>query len=259
MDELIGKLTNLTYELFGVILPGLVMTMFVLAWLWAVGDLAPIASADLIPRFDLQLLRDLLSESTRATMLLPVLAVAYFFGHLLLWIGRSGPTLDPESSKKTSKRMLGCLRFRIPKPAASFDAPLESLFKKVSPKFSDSGEVLEWRQFYPLAKSFVAQRLSYSLIATYQNKYTLHRSITTAATALLWLSVTAAVAGFLTHRMTGVHPSYLGLSALALFSILLIWGFSGSYMLHWKMFGNTIVTESYSLLFGPKDDATTTK
>lgn len=33
-------------------------------------------------------------------------------------------------------------------------------------------------QFYPVVKSFVIRNLSQSLITTYQNKYTLHRSIT---------------------------------------------------------------------------------
>jgi hypothetical protein len=147
--------------------------------------------------------------------------------------------------------------FRIPKPEASFDASLEQLFATVSPKFSPAGKPLQWREFYPVAKSFIAQKLRYSLVATYQNKYTLHRSLTTAAAVLFWVSLLGIAAGLVAPWKAAAEPHYGALASLATMSVIVIWGFSDSYMFHWKMFGNTIVTESYAMLLGPKDDGKT--
>lgn len=98
----------------------------------------------------------------------------------------------------------------------------------------------------------MAQRLAYSLVTTYQNKYTFHRSVTTAGAVLFWLSSTAVVGALVTLKMNGPQPSWALLLSLLGGAILLVWGFSGSYMYHWEMFGNTIITEAYSILRDPK-------
>jgi hypothetical protein len=49
----------------------------------------------------------------------------------------------------------------------------------------------------------------------------------------------------------GARPSYLLLSVLAVGGFALICGFSASYVYYWEMFGNSIVTETYSKLYGP--------
>jgi hypothetical protein len=249
MDELIGKLTNLTYELFGVIIPGAVMTVLLLVWWSAMGPLMSDMTGNAIPfltaKEGLALLETLSGLISAALFL----TLAYFLGHLLLWIARSGPTLERgPAPRKTLKRVGFCLLFQIPKPADSFDQALQPLFDKVAPLVLPSVTQPGWREFFPVAKSVIAQHLKYSLVATYQNKYTLHRSLVTAATVLWWLSIAGMLAGALP---LWASPHWPALAALAAFALLLVWGFSGSYLYHWKMFGNTIVSESYAFLIGP--------
>jgi len=143
------------------------------------------------------------------------------------------------------------LLFRIPKPESNFSAKLQRLYDKVQVRFSIEGTPLEWREFYPLAKTFLLQNLTLSLVPTYQNKYTLHRSITTASTLLFWLC-TLSLACAWKSNMTVPPLTYGMLAVFALGALFLVWGFSSSYIYHWEMFGNTIITESYSYIFGPK-------
>lgn len=253
MNEIIGKLTNLTYEIFGVILPGMVAALFLAAWWAALGPVAPLWSLGGIQALTVRDLIEFFSTRISAGMVIPLLAVSYFLGHLVLWVARAGVASE-DASRRPWKRIKRSLFFRIPKPSGSYDPSLDSLFEAIRPKFALGGQRLEWRQFYPVAKSYIAQRLTYSLIATYQNKYTLHRSLTTGAAGLFWLSVLGLVGGLVTLHFKGVEPNWFGLGSLLAFSILVIWGFSGSYMYHWQMFGNTIITESYSLIAGPADE-----
>jgi len=144
--------------------------------------------------------------------------------------------------------------FSIPKPNSPFNPKLQRLFEVVRKRFASKGVLPEWQEFYPIAKSFLAQNVTSSLISTYQNKYTLHRSIATAATLLFWASVIAIGVSNFTSYTPDQAPSYLLLSALAIGSLALVYGFSASYIYNWEMFGNTIVTETYSKLCGPQDD-----
>lgn len=255
MNELLGKLTNLSYEFFGVILPGTVASVFiVLCWI-ALGPLAPFWTDDIVPKFTittLQRLFDSLSLASGIGVAIPLLAIWYFLGHILLWIARSGDS-DAEASNASVRRVLLSLVLQIPKPASSFDPKLQPLYDVVRKEFASDGAELEWRQFYPVVKSYLAQRLPYSLVATYQNKYTFHRSVTTASAVLFWFSLLALVGAFVTLRMNGPQPNWALFLSLLGGAILLVWGFSGSYMYHWEMFGNSIITEAYSLLRGPKN------
>jgi hypothetical protein len=48
----------------------------------------------------------------------------------------------------------------------------------------------------------------------------------------------------------GSSANWLLLFVLLVLSVAIAWGFSGSYLYHWQMFGNTIITETYSLACG---------
>jgi hypothetical protein len=255
MNELLAKLTNLSYEFFGVILPGLVGSLFIYLWWSALGPLPPLWTNGTIPEMTLETTQgiiDSLSVAVGVGITIPSLAVSYFIGHILLWIARSGSS-DQEATKKWWRRVWLSLTFRIPKPPSSYDIRLEKLYKAVQAKFAIDGALLEWREFYPIVKSYLSQRLMYSLISTYQNKYTFHRSITTASAVLFWFCWLAFIGGMITYCITGIAPHWGLITALLVGSILLVWGFSSSYMYHWEMFGNTIITEAYSLIYGPKE------
>ena len=252
MNELLATLTNLSYELFGVILPGIVASIFILLYWIALGPVAPLWTSGIIPAFtmtNLQALFDSLSLASGIGVAIPLLAIWYFLGHILLWIARSGKA-DAAASKGSVRRVVLSLVLQIPKPANPFDPNLKPLYNSVRKRFTADGAELDWRQFYPVVKSYLSQRLTYSLVATYQNKYTFHRSVAIASAVLFWFSV-LTIATALVFGAPGVNWALL--LALLGGAVLLVWGFSGSYMYHWGMFGDTIITEAYSLLYGPKN------
>lgn len=255
MDELLAKLTNLGYEVFGVILPGVIGGLFLAIWWVALGPVAPLLSNGFFPLLTSNNISELvesLSLKTGIGVAVPGLVLAYFLGHILLWIARSG---EPnEAVSKDPWRTVGSsLVFRIPKPPKSYDEELQSLYEAVEARFRQNGSPLPWRQFYPIVKSYLSRNLAYSLVATYQNKYTLHRSIATAAAGLFWLCAFGAGGGVVTCYFRAVAPHWWLLTTLGLLALVLVWGFSGSYMYHWKMFGNTVITEAYSIIYGPRN------
>lgn len=253
MDELIAKLTNLSYDFFGILLPGVIFNIFLLLLWWALGSLVPIWTHNGIPEFtiqDLPHLIDALSLEGRIFAAIPFIFLWYFLGHLLNWFGRSGISIAGKISGGC--RVYQSLRFRIPKPESSFDQKLEPLFKILQKEFSPKGVELTWSSLFPVLRIYLAQNLSRSLVTTYQNKYTLHRSITTASALLFWSSLLGILGGIVTLYFYCIQPHWLFLIALPIGSLILVWGFSGSYLYNWILFGNSILTETYSLLHSSK-------
>lgn len=232
--------------------------MFILIWWASVGECAPLISANILPAFsidNLQRLLDSLTFTTGIGAFIPLLATWYFLGHLILWVSRSGPSVARKDLGSV-KRLVLSLRFNIPKPDTMFDPKLEPLYRAVCSKFAPDDALIEWRQFYPLAKCFISQRLVSSLVTTYQNKYTLHRSITGASAVLFWLTLASTLLiGILTPiNSASMQPNWILTVFVLAGSLLLVWGFSDSYMYHWQMFGNSLVTEAYSLIRNPRSD-----
>ncbi|EXI78198.1 MAG: hypothetical protein AW10_03282 [Candidatus Accumulibacter appositus] len=255
MDQLLAKLTNLGYEFFGVVLPGIVTVLFLVCGWGALGPLPSFCSFGVFPDLSAQNAArffERLSVQSEVSVAVSGFAIVYFVGHIVLWISRAS---RPDDGGKTSapRRIWTSLVFKIPRPKDSYDSNLEELFQAVNAKFSINGTTMTWRQFYPVVKSFLSKNLTYSLVATYQNKYTLHRSITAAAALLFWLTVVGAMVGIVTGHFAGVAPRWGLLITLACLALVLVWGFSDSYAYHWKMFGNTIITEAYSVIYGPND------
>jgi hypothetical protein len=253
MDEFLAKLTNLSYEFFGVIVPGIVGTLFLGLWWVALGPVAPLWSFEFVPELTLNnaaRIIESLSLKAGIGVVVPGLASAYFLGHIILWSSRFGEP-DECATKSSWRRVQRSLVFRVPKPPRSFDKNLQSLYDAVQAKFAKGGSALSWEQFYPVVKSYLLKNLTHSLVATYQNKYTLHRSITAAAAGLFWLSTLAVAGGGVTWYLAGVAPRWGLLAMLALLAFVLVLCFSSSYMYYWMLFGNTIITEAYSIIYGP--------
>jgi hypothetical protein len=255
MDTLLSKLTNLAYELFGVILPG-VFALVSLGLLWAaLGPVIEFWSVSLIPVLNDSLLGkiDALTGSAQVAAASCLVAALYLLGHALNWISRGVPE-QPGSSDSSLRRTLLLLRLRFPKPQASFDASLTRLFDAAAVKLSPDGVPLSWREFYPVAKALISQNLKYSLVTTYQNKYTLHRTLAAVSVALFWASLLGLIGGFVTRSLVGDHmePNWLLLSVLLVASLGSVAGFYSSYLYTWRLFGDSIVTEAYFLLYGPK-------
>lgn len=97
MSDLFGSITsNLAYEFLGVFLPGMIASIFLLLFWIALGPATPYWTFGVLPQFSMTTLdRGLnsLSPISGASIVIPLLAIWYFAGHLLLWLGRMAPIL----------------------------------------------------------------------------------------------------------------------------------------------------------------------
>jgi len=256
MDTLLSKLTNLAYELFGVILPG-IFALVSIGLLWAaLGPVVELWSASQIPALNASLLSriDTLDGTARVAAVSCLVVSLYLLGQALNWVSRGIPDQSGKSDSRL-RRIFHLLRLRFPKPQASFDTSLTRLFDAAAAKLSPDGAPLLWREFYPVAKALISQHVKYSLVATYQNKYTLHRTLAAVSVALFWASFLSAVGCLVTRALVGgdhMTPNWLLLVVLLVASLGAVAGFYSSYLYTWRLFGDSIVTESYFLLYGPK-------
>lgn len=175
----------------------------------------------------------------------------YFLGHILVWFGRFGiKQARPNFVMLTVKALF----FRIPKAKDNFNQNLLPLYKSLEEKFNYQELKLTWIQLFPVIKNFIFRNSSKSLITTYQNKYTLHRAIAIGSVFLFWFSLLLLIVPLILFDAEVPTRNIIFLSSLIFFSLVFIWNFSSSYLYHWEMFGNTIITEAYSLLYGPKNN-----
>lgn len=252
MEQLISKFANLGYEILGIFVPGAVLILFLFFGWWCLGPLASTWTFGFLPQAKIQALSGLLNilnEEIRAGLLVSLLIAAYFAGHLLHWAARAPKRAVAKPA--WYRRIWLCLIFSVPKPEHSYEPRLEPLFNEAK-SYLGFGVDAEWRQFYPVAKSYLAANLQTSLVSTYQNKYTLHRSLTAASVIWFWLSIGAVIGGVFSYRYDGTHPMWAPLAASIMGSLLLIWGFSDSYRYNWKLWGDTIITEVFMLKKSPK-------
>jgi hypothetical protein len=236
-----------------VFLPGLIAILFLIAW-WAVtGDLASKWTFAAIPALTIASVENIITNLDARLgigVAIPTLIASYFLGSALVWTSRSG---TPAKEANRLYLMWMAMTLKIPKPEHAYDPNLQPLMDAVSKRLGEASP-LAWRLFYPVVKSYLSRNLAQSLVSTYQNKYTFHRSIVMAAAILFWLCVATVVGGLVTHRVNGAVPHWAWLSALMAASLIMVLGFSGSYRMHWQMFDNTIITEAYSLICVTHDE-----
>ncbi|MBV6843977.1 hypothetical protein KWH29_01195 [Xanthomonas campestris pv. paulliniae] len=245
MDQLIAKIGNLGYEILGIFFPGLVLILFSIFGWWSIGPMASVWSQGFLPEAQIKEISGFLSvlnESVQFGMLAFILTIAYFCGHALHWISRGGPRLD---SPGPLKRLGLSLIFKVPKPKADYHSPLDPVFKdaKAALGFADDAS---WREYYPVAKSFLAKNLQSSLAPVFQNKYTLHRSLALAAVVWFWGGVVAMLISLLMVCLGGFPPpKWIPLGFSIPISASLVIGFSGSYSYNWLLWGDTLISEVY--------------
>src|SRR6267142_131146 len=251
MNELLAKLTDLGYEFFGVLLPGVVTSVWILIWLVALG--LPELSFERVWSF----LGTLKINNLRAVI--PTLMVWWFSGQVILAISRAGKA-DERAGKSALRRTLLSITFRVPRLPNNYNSALNPLFEVASRKISPiDGTPLNWRQFYPVAKAVLAREHSYSFVTNFQHKYTFHRSIVTAASIVFWLSILTMLFSVTCGRHMGLNPHWWLLTVLSLVGLAFVHIFSGTYLDNWLMFGDAIVTESAALLTEIPDGTATDK
>ncbi|MFZ2541866.1 MAG: hypothetical protein WAW75_08855 [Gallionella sp.] len=260
MDQLLAKLTNLSFDFFSILLPGVISSIFVLLLWYALGPLVPTWTSNGIPEFTFTVLLclvDTLSLNISVFAVISLVLLWYFFGHLLNWLGvkriAEYKILKPKEMSAHTL-VLHSLIFRILNPQPPYDPEFEPLFKTVQKNFALENIELKWDSLKPVVLSYLANNLSRSQVTYYQNKYILHRSIAIASTFLFWFSLLSIFVGLVMSYCYGVHPHWIFLIALLIVSLALVWAFSGSYWNNFDLFSSSIVTEAYSLLHDHKRD-----
>ena len=248
MDALIGKLTNLGYEFFGILLPGtLAILMWSLLWI-AAADVVPWMTWGAVPQLTLSEAMDAIGRAIERSAFMSVLlmiALAYFVGHLLTWVARGG-----KRHKHVRRRdhLAGTLCFQPPKRELSYDLKLEPAWQWAGKRLLGKKLELSWSLFYPAAKTYLLQKRIPSLVTTYQNKYTLHRSLAVAAALTAWGALFVAIVGLLAqaiaaHRppdLTGSQRLYLRQGRLSQFG-----GSRRATSTTGTLWGNYLITETY--------------
>jgi hypothetical protein len=199
---------------------------------------------------------------TQISLWLPVLFVAHFAGHSLHWVARRGVEAKSEDEAKETWKNLWCsLKLKLPKPFGSFAPGLKPLYDKLASEFApDPKKPLAWPVFFPIARVYVQQRLPSSLISMYQHKYTYHRSVATASALLFWASAISLAGSFPTPFVApttwvGIAPNQAALAFLTVAALFLVWSFSESYKLSWLLFGNSVVSETFTVFHHGSDNA----
>lgn len=228
MEHLLSKLTNYSYELVGIFASGFIGAVLILAplhlafgfelgWPWVAQPFA---------------------DYTGAVLLATVFFVSYLVGHSLKWLAKKDTTRD----RDPTWRSLCCPDPRNAIPAEHFHAEIEPLLRsacrRLVPEFKDANP---WRAFRRPAKAWLALQARHSLVPTYQNKYTLHRSLACAA-ALTYYECWVLALRFAWNFDWSTVIVFVCLAGLA---SLLSYVFSKSFRYFWTLFGTTLITETY--------------
>jgi hypothetical protein len=249
MNEIVTKITNATYDVFGVMLPGVMASVLFSAVLGFT-----LAANRVVESSRFESLWELVVEHpSGATAILAVLA--YFVGLTLIWLSRGKVWVGP------TQRLVGFVkgwplwaRFMLFAKASS---PPESHGSELGAARRHAAAVLtkrlgsnaldldtNWRAFYLIAKTLVPQKLQRSLIATYQSKYTFHRSLAVMFSVALWMSVIGAV---FSAAASFSAPVYV-LAASALLCALFVLVFASQFEYHWKLLGDAVIAETIVVL-----------
>lgn len=238
MDVLLGRLTNLGYEFFGIIVAGFLVGLFLAVPTTTFS--AAVSSAD-VQEFYQQCWSLLTGkETTTAALLLIVagaLVASYLTGHFLKWFAKVR-FWNPRQPKALWLRFLA-LVVEVRGGDSYSKGKHEILFVEAS-RFL--GLDAEWNGFYMVAKTFLAHRGGYSLVSTYQNKYTLHRSLAKGLAVAAWVALCGSIACFVAR-----DPKLASLCFVE--TVVFCVGvamFSKSYSYYWTLFGDALVVEVYS-------------
>jgi hypothetical protein len=130
----------------------------------------------------------------------------------------------------------------------SYPNELKETLKATAQKMGSSlGYVVDdeklWPQYYPVARTLARRDKHPSLVQSYQNKYTLARSMAYAVSVWFWIAV-------LTLALAISEPSLLILLIATAFlsAFVLIRALISQYQYHWKNWGGIVIAETALIL-----------
>lgn len=251
MDALLDKISNLNYELFGLIFPGF-LALLSITYFGSIG----FYMIDKFPFSNFTNTFETLYEDYTLVFFIGLLIFSYLSGHLLKWISKDGiwkllPPLGFVQNKLPRIETIWIRFFLLAGDTYpvgsnhrdSFISLKDALAKKLSSIIPLNGmeETLEnWPDFYFISKSYIGQNDTKNLLANYQNKYTFHRSLASLFSVLIWISL----GNMIMIWESGV-PTYviMVVGAHAFLAYLLLRNFVASYVSFWILFGDVVVAE----------------
>lgn len=245
MDRLVEKLLDLSYECFGILLPGLIFFVALLTTLFFCAN---------IPGFgDFAELEGVYSTAAKyfwvSTFFLGM--ISYFLGQFLKWISKIA--LDPittksgklgEKWKDEVPTLLKPLIYFFPKNPVLSYTDGESLKNAIGYlNIPDSGnEALNWIKFYGIGSRYIASTGEHSMCSTYQNKYTMHRSLTIGFSIISYLSLILILV-----NLAGIFFSFSSWLSVVfsiiflLTSIMVTSLYFKSFCYFWTCLGNEVI------------------
>ncbi len=257
MDSLSKKLIDLGYEFVGILLPGFLGLLILLGLLMGYTSLSTSPGTVLVD----QALRD--EGLNKAVAGLLVLVVTYLYGHTLKWCSRGfrfkclPPAISEEKGWLLTSRFLV---FGGPRIKHSYKQVLDPLFLAIMPRLRPdlSAEEISsaksedlWSSNFRIAKSLLAQEVGHSLVSTYQNKYTLHRSIATAFAIGFWFQIVLMII----LRVNGQDialATWAWMIPILVVQVALVNFFARSFGYYWVLFGDALISETYAMLWRQK-------
>lgn len=106
----------------------------------------------------------------------------------------------------------------------------------------------EWRPFYLVGKALAGEQMSKSLIATYQNKYTFHRSLAVTFALAAWAIAGLAVASGPDSALETL-TFLAGMGAASIFVLISCHQFEQN----WRNLGDAVIAETLVVLQGSHD------
>lgn len=265
MEGFLSKLTDLTYEIVGVLMPGLTL-LFVGLFQW--GLYRHYADPEATGARLLGLLQgDLLwLEKHPWGILLGALILSYFAGRAVLFLARDGlPILgdalvwgaaaiarklkiETDRLKKRAAaeplvRLLARV-FLVRTPKGLLDnhaSSLDRIRKWCAERLSPSSDVTllsEWFAYYPVASRLLEREGSKSRLPVHQSKYTLDRSLATVFALGFWSAVVLSL----------LFKTWGPFAEVAAF-LLLVHVFDQEHAYHWRLWGDSIIAETYALVW----------
>lgn len=242
MDKLVEKIAGLSYELFGVLIPGI---LFLILSLGQLSFIQFLLGYDNIFSYYLSLN----SDSITPFMLLCIGITIYFTGQLINQAAEFIVVFPSDKIPKWHKKLIYFLMWPI------LPSKLENYNYKTH--FVEANEILktkkiskgdDWTDFFGPASRILYVLGTRSMISTYQNKYTLHRTSMFIFSITARALIPAAAIYLLTTYDYGFSWAFfLSIIMLILINLFLSTVFRHSFIRFWKRYGDQICWEIVAL------------
>ncbi len=225
MDAFIAWARNVSYDIVGIFLPGLFFLTGIFLFIY--------------PHFkleDLELTKTYVAlDNDFLSVIINIIFV--FFIYLL------GVLLKAINEYSLFKRIYSCKWYGFSKEKILVSYPKylkpiyiiakDKLFKKI--KIKDQED--DWLIFYKLARSILLKNDRATNIITYQNRYEMHRSISTASFVLCVIIISTSICQWL-------FCSSYSFNYVCLFPYLLIFDLSRrTFFKYWIIFGEFVIVD----------------